>query len=279
MGSWNATCGVSNLPILEEDKVLIFILEGKHNNMALAGDGICESDTLYDPILPLVASYCDYGRFKIISNENEKIMFDYIRAQFKRERYICSKEGFNINNVNSMNDIVELIKDGYIEKRIGFSERVPIGYMVVHQDVYNNLMSLFILEEEYSFERNRINRSYDYTIQEAKEREENLRECLAGSSQEDIRRRLELSLEYAIDFSYVKNLKDLIKKIYLKEIDEKIKEEIIRLAYFKNIMSSLRKMWIPQSGCGSQSSYNSLYVKLSDVIIKKCNKYEEECEW
>lgn len=82
-----------------------------------------------------------------------------------------------------------------------------------------------------------------------------------------------------IEFPYVENLKYLLKKAYLKEISKESEEEIIKLAYFKSIMSNLRKTWIPQSGCGSQYSYNRLYEKLSSTVIKKCKKYEEEYEY
>lgn len=279
MGSWNATCGVSNLPILEDDMAVMFILEGRHNNMVIAGDGICESNTLYEPILPLFVKYCDYGKFEVISNKNESLMLDYIRKQFKEKRYICSKKEFDINKVDDLNKIIELIKEGYIEKIVGFDEHAPVGYMLVHKDVYDNLMKSFISEEEYNFERNRIMDSYSYTMEEAKEYERNLRECLIDSSEDKIRERIELHLMLSMEFSYTKNLKDLVKKAYLKEIDKESEEEIIRLAYFKNIMENLRKIWMPQSGCGSQYSYNSLYEKLSSIVIEKYRKYEEDCEY
>lgn len=236
MGSWNATCGVSNLPILEGDKTVIFILEGKHNNMVLVEDGICESNALYEPLLPLYTKYCDYGKFQINSNENETLVLDYIKNQFKEERYVCSKKEFDINDVDNLNEVIEIIKGGYLSKKIGFNKYAPIGYMLVHKDTYDNLMELFISKEEYSFERNRIVESYSYTMEKAERYEKKIRKYLVDSSEYKFKKKIGLQLMIPIEFPYVENLKYLLEKAYLKEINKESEEEIIKLAYFKSII-------------------------------------------
>ena len=53
---------------------------------------------------------------------------------------------------------------------------------MLDKDIYDNLMELFISEEEYSFERNRILESYSYTMKEAEYYEKSIRKYLVDSS-------------------------------------------------------------------------------------------------
>lgn len=275
MGSWYATCGVSNLPIQDNDEVVLFILEGKQENVLLGADGFCYADTFFDPILPLFAKYYDYGDFSIIHDKNKDIVCEYIRNKFKNKGYICKKENVELDNLQ-VEEFVKLVKEGYIYKNICFDKYAPVGYMLVHRDIYEKLMNSI---DKNDWEMQMVDSSYNLMMRDVKERKKDLTECFIESSQEVIDKKLAISLNYAVDFSFTKNLKDIIIKICMKEVGEEVETEILNLAYFKQIFTKLRKVWMPQSGCGSQASYDEMYVVLAEAMIEKYNKYEEECEY
>ena len=275
MGSWYATCGVSNLPILDNDETVLFILEGRHQNVLLGSDGFCYADTFFEPILPLFAKYYDYGDFETIHDKNKDVVCEYVRNRFKHKTYICKKENVDLENIE-IEEFVKLVKEGYIYKKIYFDEYAPVGYMLVHKDIYEKLMNSI---DKNDWEMEIVDNSYNLMMRDAKEHEKNLRECFIESPQEIIDEKLAISLNFSVDFSFAKNLKDIIIKIYMKELGKEVEEEILNLAYFKQIFTKLRKVWMPQSGCGSQASYDEMYLVLAEAMIEKYKKYEEECEY
>ena len=59
MGSWNGTCGMSQLPIHSGDKVKLILLK-KHpfTESSMIGNGFCNSDDLFRPLyIPLEGTY------------------------------------------------------------------------------------------------------------------------------------------------------------------------------------------------------------------------------
>lgn len=274
MGSWFTTCGVSNLPIFEEDEVVLFILEGRHKSITLAGDGFCESDTLFHPILPLFGVYKDYGKIDIVSKKNKDIVLEYIKDNFRDKKYICTKENIDIENLNIAN-FLELVKEGHIQNQKYFEEYATTGYMLVHKDVYENLLNGV---DKNSYDIKCIEKQYYRILEEIKEYERSLKEYFLGDSREEIKDKLFLKQSLISNFMYLPNLNKIAIKIFSEELNEEVKEEMFKLSYFKVIMSNLRKIWMPQTGCGSQSSYDEMYLILAETIIEKYKKYEEECD-
>ncbi len=56
MGSWNGTCGLSGLPIIEGEEIYVFPIEEAYR------DSFCYATALYKPVIvPFRAKYNDYG--------------------------------------------------------------------------------------------------------------------------------------------------------------------------------------------------------------------------
>lgn len=74
MGSWNATCGVTQLPITEDQRVAVIPLVVKQHDFlerdTLAGTGSCDNDRIAEPLaLPLFGTYDGYGGVKLDKNQ------------------------------------------------------------------------------------------------------------------------------------------------------------------------------------------------------------------
>ena len=83
MGSWNGTCGVSQLPIISGDKVRLFILiPNQIEGIKEEPNSFVYSTDLFRPLgLPIRASYSDYGAVEDIEEDfNTKIIFNELKS-------------------------------------------------------------------------------------------------------------------------------------------------------------------------------------------------------
>lgn len=66
MGSWNETCGISNLPIEPGDECVLLYLRENKRSPTRAISRACETWGLWKPVtLPLRGKYADYGRVNL----------------------------------------------------------------------------------------------------------------------------------------------------------------------------------------------------------------------
>lgn len=74
MGSWNATCGITQLPIISGQRIVAIPLVVKQHDFlardSLAGSGACDNDLIAQPFaLPVFGEYDDYGGIKLDDNQ------------------------------------------------------------------------------------------------------------------------------------------------------------------------------------------------------------------
>ena len=74
MGSWNGTCGITQLPITSGQRIaLIPLVIKQHDFLArdsLAGSGACSNDVIAQPFsMPLFGEYDDYGGIALDENQ------------------------------------------------------------------------------------------------------------------------------------------------------------------------------------------------------------------
>jgi len=74
MGSWNGTCGITQLPITAGQRIaLIPLIIKQHDFLArdsLAGSGACSNDVIAQPFsMPLFGEYDDYGGIALDENQ------------------------------------------------------------------------------------------------------------------------------------------------------------------------------------------------------------------
>jgi len=80
MGCWNATCGVSQLPILSGEKIRVFILEPHHgtNKFIREPNSFVYSTDMFTAYgIPFIAEYNDYGSVEnIVESYNAEIIYN-----------------------------------------------------------------------------------------------------------------------------------------------------------------------------------------------------------
>lgn len=313
MGSWNGTCGITQMPIKSGEKIILFpIMKNKHANNG--GSGFCYSHNQYSPIsIPLVGTYDDYGGIEGITN-NKEFVFRHFQGliqmkEFEIDNYEHERQlSINSDYTGIPRTIEELI-EVYMHEPI----YKGLGFMMVHESVYKKIIEEMSQRKEYRKTKT-LKETYledgkaflgEYNEIKKNEAEiENQLDELRTKRQEDpenqklieefftlFRKRDVLYGDFQkhfkknrfIDyFEYTKPNGYLLKEILIRlaeeseENQETILHEIVDLILFEHGFDLLRKTWSPQSGAGSQSAEYYLHKLVAEAIIQKEKSVIEE---
>lgn len=253
MGSWNGTCGLSQLPIVNGDKVALFILRQNEYCRDLGG-GFSYSDELWRPICPPVfGNYSDYGLIDKIKDSNNTIL-SYMKS-----------EHVDINNKELvLNDLDKFLK--HIER----NEVPKFGFMMVHMGLYEEVTENIKKDTRFYSNGHRLG-------------------CYVEG---DIIKLLDYMKSNNIDtfdnsFTTHEILSNKFKQItdrYLRyfrnyrlyEDNPRLLSEMLDFLMFKEAMEVSRKTWMPQAGSGSQDAE----FEIAEIIgkfagSKKATFYED----
>lgn len=284
MGCWNGTCGISNLPIVSGDKIVLFIIKYNKYGETNSG-GFCYTTGQYSPItVPVFGEYNDYGGIEPIT-KNGDIVFEHfmgMRHEFKVDESELARNRL-IGTPENIDDLI----NNYIER--GVYEN--LGFMMVLEEVYNEMLVAFLKEKEkYVAGAHKFISAY-------KKKEKEL-ESLDPNSKEYFFLERDLNHPYSLhtfDESY-KNLfiracsstqdnQYLLKSLVMKlphQTEDDLLHSIVDLFLMEYILHELRKFWTIQSGAGSQAEDYDLHQKLANTVLliseKKKNRWEEYWE-
>lgn len=250
MGSWNGTCGITQLPILINDTIrMIAITPYEFKDNTPDGPSYCYE--LYQPVcLPVKGEYDDYGW---IDNPQEGLGRQILESRLPG---IWDKEP----------DRRELFEDqGWY-------------YMLVLEDVYQ--MCLEVAGPVY---RDMLDR-----LRSAQEGARQITDEMVGDDEMIERARQAILVVPLLSYfrGFEKGLDDIIKSGLLRATDSDL-EEIAEFRAFMGAMTMLRKQFAPQSGQGSQAQKHGPYLAIMEVqqrIIERREaeweeEYQRELQW
>lgn len=278
MGSWEGTCGVSQLPILYDEEVALFILV--KNNLTqrmskteeIGGGGLVHPDSLYKPIcLPIFGNYADYGMIDNIEDKG-----DVVLSHLKYMRIYSSNEEYGIDNLS---DFLRKIERNKIDN---------FGFMMVHKDLYYEMID-YIRPMSYFYTKEKdIGEFYKNETESLLKimKENNLGEDFIRKNLtlEDYRNPDLKIYEFTHDKRIAHNMftkkTDDYMQYYrnpeLYENNKDLLENMVNFLLFTEIMECSRKLWIPQAGKGSQDREYE-YAKIIGKFAEK--KMKEMDEW
>lgn len=286
MGCWRATCGLSNLPIEENDKVVAFLLKEKSLG-DLRGGQFCNINDLFTPIsAPIFGRYDGYGCIKDIESEYSDLILEQIRSFFGDDALddklsIKSDSSLNINTA-SLEDIIYEFERGnviqYANKEImelykqsGEFHRgyYFTGLVLFHRDAFDKLVSLKsssdLHKENYNLAENleKIN----LIIEDGNEALEALLSQIIYKSR--------------FPRSEIKYF-DVYVYWYKKSKEKKINKELLNFLrdglLISTMMDLLNKPWMPQVISSQIEDSNDAFECLNNFISSKINSIEEEIE-
>lgn len=268
MGSYYGTCGISQLPIIDNERVALFILERNKMTEAMTnayinlGGGITCSDDLYKPIaIPVYGEYADYGIIKNIEDINDTVLNHLKTLEIK-----SYEEDYEVT------DLLTFIEDVERGKIDNFS------FMLIHEELMNNLVKDF------------GDRKTFYT------KDETLKDSLLTGAEDllnliishDLRHTDFVSKDYK-DFQFYES-DTVLKNTFARATSKNhkyyrnpevlssrlITNEVVNFLILTAFMEDTRKLWIPQAGAGSQSTH----YKHLDIINQFAKLKEKQMnEW
>lgn len=272
MGCYNGTCGLTNLPIRNGDKIVLFIMRF-HARRGEGGGGIVYPTDLYSPVtLPLYGEYNDYGGIENITRNGEEV-FEHFTKSVSKELYhpleINEDELKRMHLDGKPKDIDELVNN-YIER--GVYEN--IGFMMVLESVLDKIKEH--KEDEIELLKNDAHKFVQIFTKEYKE-------DMYLSDYEDLP-----GLGWNNSFarfwrigegSYYSFKRPFINKLYAMDVDAKNEmiDSLTDLITVQRVLDRTRKFWTVQSGAGSQAENYEDLVMLSNIIIER--EIEVKKEW
>lgn len=251
MGCWNATCGISDLPIFYGEEVVLYIIE-KSSKANGNGLGFCYSDDIYEPISPpIYGNYNDYGGIENI-NKSESFIFEYLKSikykvnekKAKRD-YLVDKQPKNLE---------ELIND-YIAREIYDG----VGFILIRRDIYDILLKN--MKDEINFSKLLSDTDSFFNT----------------FNPEDYLGWLTLKREniFLRSINRFNKLETLIQETVNKNKTH-LKEDFIEVILTDLVLRDLRKYWHVSSGAGSQAGITKSHRLLSEAMTRIIDIFQEE---
>ena len=244
MGCWNGTCGISNLPIMYDERVVVFICE--NNGFYLRP---CYSTTLCKPVLyHIKGHYDDYGSVcNIDHNKENDILLQFINKKYNTyfdtiENCVKSISRDEVPGV-FLFMVKEQLFDTLIEEagnRIPYNKTFNMKQIIIGQ--FKKLQKLYI----------KLNKTNDQkSILKIQGKLRRIKSYFSGDA---------LSI-----------INYCIKNNYIEFVDI-----TLEFVLFLHVMDGLRKSFYPQNGSGSQSIEMYMHKLVSEFILEKEQKYADD---
>lgn len=254
MGCWNGTCSLTNLPIIDGDRVIFFFVE---NQEAMQGSPNCYHYEMAKPIcLPMRGLYNDYGTVDFVDKDiavelNSKLIPKYLNK-------IKHKHDFKYE----VFDIEEFAK--HVERSNCDQTMITgVTMLMVKETIYDDMTDAY-----------------------------KLKDCWHGSPLTYFNEKFELfeaDKNKAIPMEHL----DLFRWYYfehttkseLKKLDAdserylSIKKVLEHFYLYDSLLGSMRMNYTCGSGGGSQSNDTYLYRRLAEITIKDCDKIDKDCDY
>lgn len=244
MGCWNATCGISNLPIVCGERVAVFVC-----NVNSIDTTPSYSTTMCSPIyFHVKGEYNDYGSIENI--DENKYNNNLIRL-------INKKYDQDFKDIESC---IDKISCGDIDDLFLFMVKEDLFYTLINEvgnrKPYNRNFStrLAYLSKIKKIQKTiiKLNKmeddNLDYIFKEIKLKE----------------------MKNDLFFGFDKFSRISKNKIYI--------DTTLEYILFQNAMEFLRKSFMPMSGCGSQCTEMYLHKLVGEYTIKTEQDYISESE-
>lgn len=299
MGCWNGTCGISQLPITAGAKVKTFLMLQSEFSDSICGSGVCYATAYFRPwFLPVNAKYNDYGSIENIQSDwNSTYMLETFQNWLKEGKVKLLAGDAEINDpgirkFKTLDDVFDCVERGALlyscnfpkfdhkqKKYVPNKSFLKIGMFMVLENIYDGL-----LQESVRFLGLPENKYY------AERKDEDFQKALVTINKFRSPK-TKTDLDELIGSVYVDRLLgDLseeswafkhYKTLLFHPTKVKVDEFFAKLDEARNIgtsMTYLRKLWIPQTGQGSQSEELSFNTALSQSTLKHISAREIEYE-
>lgn len=270
MGSWDETCGLSNLPIRCGERIICIPLK---QNFSFSDEGIYPDGRFRPFAFPIRGIYDDYG-------DISEITFSAIYSEFLKDKSFYKKNDMSSYKelvFDSVEDFISELCDGNLyteEKVFAFNEQ----NLPTHEIKKVLLTKMFIHESLYNILCTEMGSRIPY--KNIKTFEELYREKIEGALIEYSENILYTPFNYYFSISNEigENMANIVA-YYFRENRISLKDavDVIFSQYvFYIVLLYMRKGYLSYSGRGSQTNEYYLHKLMAQWIIDKCKNVEDE---
>jgi hypothetical protein len=280
MGCWNETCGITQLPIKAGDKVRLFVLVSQSSYRGEAGGGTCYPTDLWTPLgIPVQGEYDDYGS---IENFKEGLDTKALLSRIKENWIPFEREYEKVPPLDKMDlgSALHWIERGYAKQKVIGKEQ-SLGAMMVLEEVYQAMISYDFVTAHHTKNgyvylpyseilKRDMEEWYQDTYQTYKDLEGidddpvSQMQALLNMARSD---RFFGYMDSGLK-EYSKELTDLAKdgKKFTDKKVQKLAQSVIEMKRFSSALMAARKMWVPQSGKGSQDENLDIHKVIAKTV-------------
>lgn len=258
MGCWNATCMVTNLPILVGDPVVCQVIAAAPfaDPLKSAGD-TCYAHDRFQPVgWPLRAKYNDYG---YIQDIEEGIYADDTLAYIRRH-LIERPQGENEYHDHAVRKVAlswEALDDWFHGKRVLFTnpgagaypeypKQRSVGMVMIHQSVYE---AMALYQGNWGW----------------RDIQPEIQRLLAGPKGDGLIGELDRISAKGKLGQFIQG-REMNSPVDLQGADaNETARRLAEMVYFESSMGTARRQWMPMSGAGSQSEEWNLFRQIARV--------------
>lgn len=293
MGSWNATCGVTQLSISADDPIMLFFLVGR-NTRKTNHDGFFSTTGMWAPkYLPIQGVYDDYGGISdVVENYCHSYLLHHIKHELVQARLSSSAyNGISDDPVCDQLNLDDVTIEGMLKEigrnRLwlpGVTESIPVGVMMVHSWVWDHLtvtvtrdwqgdLSLQQVQQQgrdYYQSMREITAKYDSNEMQWRRTQfvphTSMWSMLNGDTFADsLGSNLHGLGDLRLEFEYLSRAG---KSDTHPQVTELIDATSCMLV-FNGELEHLRKMWMPQNGLGSTRCNQQAHQDLAQLVAAK----------
>lgn len=299
MGSWNKTCGLTNLHITSGEKAYVFVLEqGKD-------DSRCYATHIFSPLLlPFETTYNDYGGgedstgpgFPIIIEAIKKNLHEIELGDNKYHDIAVKAEQFDEEL------FFESVHEGRLFRKGHYSDPVKLDYVMFRKDVVDDILENRVIEQyvgdnkgtfaKYGDSKDYISYKFADIVADILPMLQEI--CDMAKDQGEVMRfKIIGGLEYMFDYTHpnlaakwlrgdnyrfcrLVDMKFVMSDIFMNDapaMDQVLELEALLTEYLKGVfinsfMEVTRKTWMPGGHEGSQSQELDEYRLLISAMTK-----------
>lgn len=273
MGCWNATCGLSNLPIQAGDDVLLFVLaHSKLSSRDLFGGGFSYPNGRYRPIgLPVHGQYNDYGGIENVT-ENGHRMFEFLTTDRMFKYTPHGDEDLTPETIEELlNKVIQRGNSTY-------------STMFVRKDILDGMKAQNVSGyADLATQFDQFKTGYQAELDHVKAENE--------AKDKDVYNDYLLTQLTEMNLGEVLGYQNLFGEVLLGHEmypqrsflrlarttpHTDVQEGLIDVLFVNRLLGDLRKFWTPQSGAGSQDNDHDVHLALCQTMTEVCAKRDEE---
>ncbi|KKL64329.1 hypothetical protein LCGC14_2166140 [marine sediment metagenome] len=250
MGCWNGTCLISNLPIMAGEPVVGYTLEYFSYKDEKDYSGSCYPNAKANPFgLPIYGTYDDYGGIESVDDNSLAV------------KYLLHLFG----ETDSEELLRDIERDNRTRSSTRMDEECGVGLVMINRHIVDRLVAAHI-PTKYDVEIDKVVDGLK-EMREFGKRKASLHKIL---KEDGDMMTFSSQLGLHVDMYEEKDYTEMIKFVLDQGDDDKIANEFAELLrvdkIIRDAMYRLRKIWIGQSGKGSQGRDYRTHLILADAI-------------